>query len=281
MLVKVKLRIIMAKFEKYLVKPSSKFSLKAFKPADRSERGDSKVEDQAELARLSIEINEIQNILYAQAEHKVLLLLQGMDASGKDGTVKHVFSECDPLGIRLASFKGPTEDELARDYLWRVHTRVPKKGEITIFNRSHYEDVLIVKVHDWIDNKECKQRYQQINDFERMLTETGTIVIKCFLHISKEEQKERMYERLNEAHKTWKFNPNDLSERALWPQYMEAYEDALRATSTEHAPWYIIPADSKTNRNLLISKILLETLQDLKLKYPPVPDEYKSIVVED
>lgn len=271
----------MPKFEKYLVKPGAKFSLEDIKPSDRSERGDSKAEDQHELERLSVEINALQDILYAQEKHKVLLVLQGMDASGKDGTVKHVFSECDPLGIRLASFKGPTDDELAHDYLWRVHAKVPKKGEITIFNRSHYEDVLIVRVHDWIDDKECKRRYEHIKDFERMLTETGTTIIKCYLHISKEEQKERMYERLNEPDKTWKFNPNDLKERELWPKYMEAYEDAMRETSTEHAPWYVIPADSKTNRNLLISRILLETLKDLNLAYPPVPEAYKGIVVED
>lgn len=271
----------MGKFDRYLVKPGNKFSLDDIKSGDRSERADSKADDQAELARLSTEINALQDILYAQKKHKVLLVLQGMDASGKDGTVKHVFSECDPLGIRLASFKGPTEEELAHDYLWRVHSKVPKKGEITIFNRSHYEDVLIVKVHDWIDDKECKRRYEHIKDFERMLSETGTKIIKCYLHISKEEQKERMSERLNEPHKTWKFNPNDLNERDLWPKYMNAYEDAMRATSTKDAPWYVIPADSKTNRNLLISRILLETLSDLDLSYPPMPEEYKAIKVND
>lgn len=271
----------MGKFDKYLVKPGAKFSLDDIKPGDRSERGENKDQDRLEIARLSEEINALQDILYAQKKHKVLLVLQGMDASGKDGTVKHVFSECDPLGIRLASFKGPTENELAHDYLWRVHNKVPKDGEITIFNRSHYEDVLIVKVHDWIDSKECGRRYKHIEDFERMLTETGTTIVKCYLHISKEEQKERMYARLNEPHKTWKFNPNDLNERELWPKYMKAYEDAMRKTSTKEAPWYVVPADSKTNRNLLISRILLETLKGLDLSYPPVPEEYKSIVVDD
>lgn len=271
----------MGKFDQYLVKPGAKFTLADIKPNDRSEKGKNKIEDREELERLSVEINTLQDILYAQEKHKILLVLQGMDASGKDGTVKHVFSECDPLGIRLASFKKPTEEELAHDYLWRVHAKVPKNGEITIFNRSHYEDVLIVKVHEWIDDKECKRRYQQIRDFERMLAETGTTIIKCFLHISKEEQKERMYERLNRTDKTWKFNPGDLVERDLWPKYMQAYEDALQETSTKEAPWYVIPADSKTNRNLLISRILLETLKDLNLQYPLVPEEYKSIVVKD
>jgi PPK2 family polyphosphate:nucleotide phosphotransferase len=267
--------------DQYKVKPNSKFSLSSINPNDKSERSDSKAKDALTLEKLATEINALQDILHAQAKHKVLLILQGMDASGKDGTVKHVFSECDPLGIRLASFKGPTAEELARDYLWRVHAQVPKKGEVVIFNRSHYEDVLIVKVHDWIDEAECKRRYAQINDFERMLTETGTTIIKCFLHISKEEQKVRMQERLADPTKIWKFNPNDLNERAVWSKYMLAYENALEATSTKEAPWYVIPADSKTNRNLLISRILLSTLKSLSLEYPPVPPDYHEIKVED
>ena len=267
--------------DQYKVKPNGKFSLSNIKPGDKSERSDSKANDALVLEQLATEINALQDILHAQAKHKVLLILQGMDASGKDGTVKHVFSECDPLGIRLASFKAPSAEELARDYLWRVHSQVPKKGEIVIFNRSHYEDVLIVKVHDWIDDAECKRRYAQINDFERMLSETGTTIVKCFLHISKVEQKARMEERLQDPTKTWKFNPNDLKERAIWSKYMVAYENALLATSTSYAPWYVIPADSKTNRNLLISRILLSTLKSLNLSYPPAPKDYQSIVVDD
>lgn len=270
----------MANLDKYIVNPK-KFSLGNLKSDDKSERGDSKEQDSYELTRLATDINALQDILHAEGKRKLLLILQGMDASGKDGTVRHVFSECDPLGIRLASFKTPSSDELAHDYLWRVHQQVPKAGELVIFNRSHYEDVLIVKVHDWIDEAECKRRYAQINDFERLLTETGTTIIKCFLHISLDEQKARMQERLDEPTKIWKFNTNDLKERALWPQYMQAYEDAMRATSTDYAPWYVVPADSKTNRNLLISRLLLNTLKNMKLKYPPVPADYKSIVIED
>ena len=270
----------MANLDQYRVNPK-KFSLKNYKSDDKSERGSDKAQDALELEKLATEINALQDILYAQARHKVLLVIQGMDASGKDGTVKHVFSECDPLGIRLASFKAPSADELAHDYLWRVHAQVPQKGEIVIFNRSHYEDVLIVKVHDWIDDAECERRYAQINDFERMLTETGTVIIKCYLHISKEEQKQRMLERLNDPTKTWKFNPNDLKERDLWDKYMQAYQNAMRATSTDYAPWYVVPADSKTNRNLLISRLLLNALKSLKLAYPPVPAEYKSIEIKD
>lgn len=270
----------MTKLSQYRVNPK-KFSLKEFDPSDKSERTGDKQQDQQLLTELATEINGLQDILHAEGKRKVLLVLQGMDTSGKDGTVRHVFSECDPLGIRVASFKAPTNEELAHDYMWRVHQQVPKKGELVIFNRSHYEDVLIVKVHDWIDDAECRRRYQQINDFERLLAETGTVIIKCFLHISREEQKERFEERLNDPTKSWKFNPGDLEERALWPKYMAAYENALKATSTDYAPWYVIPADSKTNRNLLISKILLNALQEMKLEYPPTPEEFKSIVIED
>ena len=270
----------MADLDRYRVNPK-KFSLQDLDPGDKSERGNSKEQDSYELTRLAVEINALQDILHAEGKRKLLLVLQGMDASGKDGTIRHVFSECDPLGIRLASFKAPTSEELAHDYLWRVHHGVPKNGELVIFNRSHYEDVLIVKVHDWIDEAECKRRFSQINDFERMLSETGTTIIKCYLHISKEEQKSRMQERLDDPTKTWKFNPNDLKERALWPQYMRAYENAMKATSTDYAPWYVIPADSKTNRNLLISRLLLSTLKAMKLKYPPIPKDYSSIQITD
>ncbi len=270
----------MANYDQYRINPK-KFSLKDFDTNNQSERSGDKAKDKLELERLASEINALQDILYAQSQHKILLILQGMDASGKDGTVRHVFSACDPLGIRLANFRGPTEDELAHDYLWRAHQQVPQKGEIVVFNRSHYEDVLIVKVHDWIDEAECKRRYAQINAFEQMLIETGTIIIKCYLHISKDEQKLRLQDRLDDPAKTWKFNPNDLKERALWSKYRVAYEAAMKATSTSHAPWYVVPADSKTNRNLLISKILLDALKSLKLTYPPVPAEFKSIKIAD
>jgi len=270
----------MANLDQYCVNPK-KFSLKNYKTSDKSERNGDRAQDMLELEKLATEINALHDVLKAQAKHKVLLVLQGMDSSGKDGTVKHLFSHCDPFGIRVACFKTPTAVELAHDYLWRVHVQVPQNGEIVIFNRSHYEDVLIVKVHDWIDEAECMRRYAQINDFERMLTEMGTVIIKCYLHISKEEQKERLLERLNDPTKTWKFNPNDLKERELWDKYMHAYENAMHATSTSYAPWYVVPADSKTNRNLLISRLLLNTLKNLKLAYPPVPAELKTIKIAD
>ncbi len=270
----------MPNLDKYRAHPKS-FTIEKFDPKDKSERTGTKEQNVIDLAKLSDEINALQDVLHAEGKRKVLVILQGMDASGKDGTVRHVFRECDPLGIRLASFKAPTSEELAHDYLWRIHNQAPKAGELVIFNRSHYEDVLIVKVHNWIDDAECQRRYDQINDFECLLAETGTTIIKCFLHISKNEQKKRMQERLNDPTKAWKFNDDDLKERALWPQYMQAYEQAIKATSTDYAPWYIIPADSKTNRNLLISRLILNALKDMKLKYPAMPAEYKSIVIED
>ena len=270
----------MSNLDQYRVNPKN-FSLKNFNARDKTERSATKEQDSVEFARLVSEINRYQDILHAEGKHKVLLILQGMDTSGKDGTIRHVFSECDPLGIRLANFKAPSSEELAHDYLRRVHQQVPKAGELVIFNRSHYEDVGIVRVHNWIDTNECMRRYAQINDFERMLTETGTTIIKCFLHISKAEQKKRLQERLDDPAKTWKFNPGDLAERKLWDNYTEAYEQAIKATSSKQAPWYIVPADSKTNRNLLISRLLLNTLKNLDLRYPAVPAEFKSIKIED
>ncbi len=265
--------------DQYLV--ASGFSLGAFDPKDKSQRNGDKASDLAELEKIAAEIRALQDILHAQGKHKVLVIAQGIDASGKDGTISQLLTGCNPRNSRAVSFKAPSLEELAHDYLWRVHAQVPKAGELVVFNRSHYEDVLIVKVHNWIDDAECKRRYAQINDFERMLTETGTTIIKCYLHLSKEEQQVRMQERLTDPTKTWKFNPKDLAERKLWPQYMQAYEQALAATSTKYAPWYVIPADSKTNRNLMVSRLLLNALKSLNLSYPPVPDEYKNIKIED
>ncbi len=260
---------------------TSGFSLSAFDPEDKSQRNGDKASDLAELEKIAIEIRALQDTLHAQGKHKVLVIAQGIDASGKDGTISQLLTGCNPRSSRAVSFKTPSLEELAHDYLWRVHAQTPQAGELVVFNRSHYEDVLIVKVHNWINDAECKRRYAQINDFERMLTETGTTIIKCFLHISKQEQKARMQERLTDPSKTWKFNPNDLEERKFWPEYMQAYEQALAATSTKHAPWYVIPADSKTNRNLMVSRLLLNALKNLNLSYPAIPDNYQNIKIED
>ena len=213
-------------------------------------------------------LETLQELLYAEGKHKLLVVLQAMDTAGKDSTIRHVFQGADPLGVKVASFKAPTPYELARDYLWRVHHHVPGAGEIAIFNRSHYEDVLVTRVNGWIDAAECKRRYRQINDFERMLAETGTTILKFYLHISKDEQKKRLEERRDIPEKQWKFHTGDLTVRAQWDDYMEAYEAALSATSTDCAPWHVIPANSKLARNLLVSGLLIEALEGLKMHYP-------------
>ncbi|WDZ95707.1 polyphosphate kinase 2 family protein [Herbaspirillum sp. WKF16] len=239
-----------------------------------------KEQDRAEIQRLAALIGEQQQMLYAGHKHKLLVILQGMDTSGKDGTVNDVFAGVNPQGIRIANFKGPTAVELAHDYLWRIHQQVPVAGEIAVFNRSHYEDVLITRVHDWIDDRECKRRYRQINDFERMLAETGTVILKFFLHISKDEQKARLQSRIDDPSKHWKFDPQDLAERKYWESYQQVYQNALRATSTAHAPWYIVPANSKPHRNLVVANVVLETLQKLKLKFPDPKPELKKLKID-
>lgn len=236
-----------------------------------------KAQDQRHTASLIARVSELQMMLYAQRKQQVLLVLQGMDTAGKDGTVRTMFSMINPMGIRAVAFRQPTDIELAHDYLWRVHQQVPVKGEIAIFNRSHYEDVLITKVQGWIDARECRRRYAQIRDFERMLAENGTVIIKVFLHISRDEQRQRLQERLDDPNKQWKFNPTDLTQREKWDDYQRAYEQAIRATDAEHAPWYVVPANSKTHRNLVVATILLETLTAMKLTFP-APDPALTVV---
>ncbi|MBR7783435.1 PPK2 family polyphosphate kinase [Undibacterium luofuense] len=242
---------------------------------------DAKQLDKELTRELAQHIAEWQDVFTASRSKKLLIILQGMDTSGKDGTVKAVFGDINPLGARTVAFKAPTQQEKDHDYLWRIHQAVPGAGEIVIFNRSHYEDVLITRVHDWISEKECEQRYGHIRDFERMLTDTGTVILKFFLHISKAEQKQRLEERLKDPQKHWKFDPSDLAERAHWDAYQRAYENAVRATNAPHAPWFIVPADSKTQRNLVIAHIVREILDNLQLKYPAPHPEYASIRVPD
>jgi PPK2 family polyphosphate:nucleotide phosphotransferase len=231
-------------------------------------------------AQIIARIAVCQEMLYAQRKHKVLLVLQGMDTAGKDGTVSALFSGVNPMGLRAVAFKAPTETELAHDFLWRIHPHVPVWGEIAIFNRSHYEDVLITRVQSLIDEKECKRRYAHICDFERMLAETGTLIVKVFLHISKDEQRERLQERIDDPNKQWKFDANDLVQREKWDDYQLAYRDAIAATDATHAPWYVVPANSKTHRNLIIATLLLETLEELKLSYPAPDPKLSKLVVK-
>jgi PPK2 family polyphosphate:nucleotide phosphotransferase len=213
-------------------------------------------------------ISELQRVLYADARYALLVVLQGRDASGKDGTIRSVFRAVNPQGCEVTSFKAPTELELSHDFLWRIHARVPAKRMIGIFNRSHYEDVIVPRVHGDIDKKEWTARYEMINEFERMLARNGVVVLKFFLHISRDEQKERLEERLTNETKNWKFRKEDLDDRELWDEYTKAYKGVLENTSTKDAPWYIVPADDKDVRDLLIARTIADTLDDLDLKYP-------------
>ncbi len=218
--------------------------------------------------------------LYAENRRAVLLVLQGMDTSGKDGTIRTVMSGVNPQSFQITSFKQPSSEELDHDFLWRIHAAVPRRGEIGIFNRSHYEDVLIVRVHNLVPEQEWRSRYERINEFEKLLIEGGVTMVKCFLHISKEEQRQRLQARLDNPDKRWKFNKGDLAERKLWDDYQQAYEDALNHCHTHHAPWHIIPADRKWYRNLVVSKILRETLEKLDPQFPPPEANLDGIVVE-
>jgi len=245
----------------------------------KRDKAELKTLDRDETQRLIGRIAELQAMLYAQRERKVLLILQGMDTSGKDGTIRALFNQVNPVGIRAQAFKAPTAPELAHDYLWRVHQQVPVNGEIAIFNRSHYEDVLVPFVTGAIGPAECKRRHAHIADFERMLAETGTVVVKVFLHISKDEQRQRLQERIDDPSKHWKFDVSDIEQRKQWSDYQAAYEQAIRATDADHAPWYIVPADSKTQRNLAIAAILLETLERLKLDWPPANPKLTGLTI--
>ena len=263
----------------FLTKPNTKIHLSDFSsnPPSKIDIDKRKAED--ELKKLSGQLEGLQNLLYAAHSQKVLIILQGMDTSGKDGVIRHAFKILNPQGVRVESFKTPSPQELDHDYLWRAHKEVPGKGEIVIFNRSYYEDVLVVRVHGLVGKKEWERRYRQINDFEKMLTEENTVVLKFFLHIDKDEQKKRLQERLDDPSKNWKFSPQDLKERKLWDNYTKTFSDMLSACSTSSAPWYIIPANKKWFRDLLVSKILVSSLSKLGLRYPKPKESLKGIKI--
>jgi PPK2 family polyphosphate:nucleotide phosphotransferase len=225
-------------------------------------------------------ISDQQRVLYADGRYALLIILQGRDASGKDGTIRKVFTAVNPQGCTVASFKVPTELEQRHDYLWRVHAQVPARGMIGIFNRSHYEDVIVPRVHGSITKKEWTARYDQINDFEKMLSENATVILKFMLHISRDEQKRRLMDRLTDETKNWKFRAGDLEDRAKWDDFTKAYEAALRHTSTKSAPWYIVPADNKDVRNFLIARTIADALEDLDLRYPPADPAVLKIKIE-
>jgi PPK2 family polyphosphate:nucleotide phosphotransferase len=260
-------------------KPGSVVNLRDFDP---DYHGEYHKKEASEIEKeLETRLAGLQEMLYAQGKHSLLIVLQAMDAGGKDGTIKHVFDSVNPQGVRVTSFKAPTAEELAHDFLWRIHQHTPPKGYIGIFNRSHYEDVLVVRVNSLVPADVWKKRYDQINEFERLLSDSGTRILKFFLHISKDEQKKRFEERLARPDKHWKFSTGDLPVREQWDTYMEAYETVLTRCNTDYAPWYIVPSNKKWYRNVIISKTIVETLEGMNLKYPDAEPDLDKVVIPD
>ena len=265
---------------RYRILSGTKVTLADWDPNDKSEYPLSKQEARQYLRELNTELETLQELLYAEHKHQVLIVLQAMDTGGKDGTIRHVLEGVNPSGVKVASFKVPSKEELDHDYLWRIHKQTPRKGEIVIFNRSHYEDVLVVRVHNLVPEKVWRKRYDQINDFERLLCEEGATILKFYLHIDKAEQKTRLQARLDDPQKHWKFSLGDLEERELWPDYTKAYEEAISQTSTDWSPWYIIPSNRKWYRNLIIARIIIETLKNLDMKFPQPQENLDQIIIE-
>lgn len=259
--------------------PRKAFDLSKIKPSAKPYASGDKAADKAKVESLAAQLDACQNLFYADRRFKMLVVLQGTDASGKDGTLRDVFGRMSALGVNTVSWKAPTEPELAHDYLWRTHQQVPAAGQITLFNRSHYEDVLVPVVNGSISPKQTAQRYAQINDFERMLSENGTVICKFMLHISKDEQRTRLQDRLDDPTKRWKFSPGDLEVRKQWSAYQRAYANAVSATGTPWAPWTIVPADSKTHRNLMIATVMKHVFESLELRYPPDDPSLASLRV--
>ena len=265
--------------ENILVTPGSAVHLDHWKPSDTSAFDGGKEKASQRLAQLTARLEELQELLYADHTHKILVILQGMDSSGKDGTIRHVFTGVNPQGVRVASFKAPSTVESDHDYLWRAHLQVPGRGEIVIFNRSYYEDVLIVRVHSMVPADVWRRRFDHINHFEQMLIDEGATILKFFLHIDRDEQRKRLQERLDEPTKRWKFSPADLEERKLWDSYTLAYEEALSRTSTRDAPWRIIPSNHPWFRNLLVGETIVETLDALKMRYPAPAQGWEKVTI--
>lgn len=263
--------------DSFRVDPGHRISLADFDTtvADR----DDKKEVRQETERLLERFTELQDRLYAEQQRRVLVVLQAIDTGGKDGTIRRVFGSLNPHGVRVADFKAPTDIELAHDYLWRAHAQVPGNGEVVVFNRSHYEDVLIVRVHDLVPRDRWRKRYRHIRDFERMLADEGTTIVKFFLNISKEEQRARLQARVDNPDANWKFNPGDLAERRRWDDYQGAFEDMLNETSTGLAPWYVVPADHKWYRDLVVAKVMVDLYEDLDPRFPPPAEGVAGTVV--
>ena len=262
--------------KEHMVKPGDKLDLEKIDANDCGEWEGRKEEAKLRLLELSAKLEKFQETMYAEHKQRILIILQAMDGGGKDGTIRSVFEGVNPQGVRVVSFKVPTLTELDRDYLWRVHSQVPAKGEIVIFNRSHYEDVLVVRVHNLVAKNIWEKRYQQIVEFERMLADEGTTILKFFLFIDREEQKQRFLDRLNDPDKQWKFNPKDVQERKFWDDYMQAFETMLEKTSTNFAPWYLVPANHNWYRNLMVTNTIVEKLQELKMKHPVLEGDIQT-----
>src|SRR5712672_2679624 len=254
--------------KKFMVEPGAKVRLSKIDP---SYTGDYETHAKAasEIAKHIERMAKLQYLLYADGDQSVLVVLQALDAAGKDGVVRHVFSGMNPQGTSVFGFKQPSKEEAAHDFLWRAHLRTPGKGEVVIFNRSHYEDVLVVRVHELVPHSVWSKRYDLINDFEKMMAASGTRILKFYLHISPQEQLSRFAQRLDDPSRNWKISDSDYSERELWPQYVDAYEDAMALTSTKRAPWYVIPANHKWFRDLAVSQIIADTMDEMGLKLPP------------
>ena len=265
---------------KNIIKPGELVDLNDY-PPDFTGAYEKKGQTKRRLKKLQKQLLKLQELLYAESQHALLIILQGMDTCGKDGTIRRVMSGINVQGCDVVSFKVPSADELSRDFLWRAHRAVPSKGKIGIFNRSHYEDVLVVRVHNLVPESIWSQRYQQINDFEKMLVESGTVVLKFFLHISKDEQKARLESRITDPTKHWKVVESDVRERAYWGDYMQVYEVMLEKCSTDWAPWHVIPANKKWYRNLVITECIVETLQKLDMKYPKPSVDITKFTIGD
>ena len=267
------------KLKPHTVRPGEKIKLKNI-PSTLEDTGYKKASAYQRIEDNAVVMAGLAKKLYAENKRSILLVLQGMDTAGKDGTIRSVMKGMNPTSCQVVSFKKPSEEELDHDFLWRVHQTVPRRGNIGIFNRSHYEDVLIVRVHSLVPESVWKPRYELINNFEKLLSSTNTTIVKCFLHISKETQRERLQARLDDPAKHWKFNLGDLDERKLWDDYQKAYEACLEKCSTDVAPWHIIPSDQKWCRNLVVSELLRQTLEDMHPQFPAPEADYDGIVVE-
>jgi PPK2 family polyphosphate:nucleotide phosphotransferase len=266
--------------ERCRVEPGSKLRLAEVDAASTAGSKGGKSARAARQEELGTKLQALQMALWSEHRRKVLVVLQGMDTSGKDGTISHVFERVNPLGVRAVAWKAPSAAELDHDFLWRIHAQAPGAGEMAIFNRSHYEDVLVARVDNLVPHAVWQARYRQINDFERLLSETGTTVLKFFLHIDSDEQKRRLRQRLADPAKRWKLRPEDLRDRRQWDSYMTAYEDAVRRTSTPHAPWYVVPANKKWYRNLVVASVLVHHLENLRLETPPPVAEIRESEIQ-